>query len=211
MWLIGLLVYMIGVTIMGKKNKMKVSHILLREKKTLCGVKPNTKMSLVKSYREATCMTCKYILFTNMIEKWFNDWLQEHNLTVLVEDRSFNIYRESLDKREQYINKWSIHYNKGGTFNKLTTFKRVSEISKTHLYNEDINPISIRTTMYEDKVLFKIMVESSDDSSYGMWREDISEDMFHNILTWVYLHKEIDGEEMFIYGKKLGFGNFDYD
>ena len=216
---------------MGKKNKMKFTHILLKEKKTLCGVKPNTKMILVDRYEEVTCTECKYRMFSQRVIQWFDAWLLKQGLPTISTDilptlgerlanctraerisfDNFHIYSEPDGKKEQYLNKWYIQIHKSGVLSQMLTYKRVSEASKRCLYNEEINAVRILISRYDNKTLLKVMIDSIDDSSFGMWHKDITESILNDILTWVHSQKIIDGEEMFKYGKTLGFGNFDYN
>lgn len=139
-----------------------------------------------------------YDLNRKELGNWLNIWFQGTNAY----DDKGNIFREEL---------WAV--------------KKVDEITSRHLYNRRYNPISLNTFCLtggkftqknsENEILynFKAQIHSIDDSSYGMWWNNVSLKQIAILKRKLMLQlepiKEVNGDKWFDYGKELGADDFD--
>lgn len=101
----------------------------------------------------------------------------------------------------------------------LWTVKQVDQASANHLYGEIYNPVSLNIypvmgANWTDLFNFKATIHSRDDSSYGMWKNNLNWDEALTVRETIkeYIDQELilKGEAFLAHGKELGFDDFDW-
>lgn len=95
-------------------------------------------------------------------------------------------------------------------FDELKTIKYVDETTANHLYHRNLNPVSISIlcpvgakfkTNENNELLYdmKAQIHSVDDSSYGIWWNEIPfntlVEIRKQLIRWVDLQKKLNGDE----------------
>lgn len=142
---------------------------------------------------------------------------------------TYDIYGLNKKELEEYINIWlegRIIKDKFGNIlsDEMWTVKKVDQPTSFHLYNRIFNPISIKflcvTDKQDDKFIIKpnifnlkAQIHSIDDTSYGMWKYDITMEEAQSLRTMLmkYLNekKEVNGNDWLLFGKNNNFTNFE--
>jgi hypothetical protein len=142
-------------------------------------------------------------------------------------ENEYDIYRMDELQICDYLDKWffgDLLKSKGENSKILKdeywTVKEVDHRTSLNLYNRTYNPVSIYIgpTYQSEKNLYsvKATIHSIDDSSYGMWKNNLTYDEAVEIRSKVidYLNEEkvVNGNDWFEFGKSfLGFEEFDWN
>lgn len=123
----------------------------------------------------------------------------------------YDLPKKDLGK---YLNTWfkgEFNIGKGGVIytDEMITLKKTDDDTSKHLYREEYNPLSIRI-MCPSGAKFKkdingnelynmkAQIHSIDDSSYGIWWDDVEleelRDIRLQLMAWVNKYSEINGE-----------------
>jgi len=126
------------------------------------------------------------------------------------------IYDLSKKDIGKYLNTWfvgNVMKNKDGDVytDEMWTVKKTDKETSDNLYRRKINPISLSIMCPtgarfkkndEGEIInyqMKAQIHSIDDSSYGIWFDDMKLDELKRIRTkimeWINAYKEINGEE----------------
>lgn len=139
------------------------------------------------------------------------------NKSRLDESDEYFIYK--LEEEEivfEWVDKWFKDRTDRENYTKIWTIKKVDEKTSYHLYNRFYNPFSIRIMpQYKNETLFalKAMIHSVDDSSYGVWFNnitlDVAQDLQVKIAEYINEQKILNGDLFFKFAEGLGANDFD--
>lgn len=122
---------------------------------------------------------------------------------------TYNLPKKDIGK---YLNTWfegeTIMVKNGVIIHdERITLKKVDEETANHLYRRDINPVSIWITQSKNGRDMKAQIHSIDDSSYGIWWIDSTEDLDSirtTLMDWINKQPILNGEKFLDYCVSLG-------
>jgi len=135
----------------------------------------------------------------------------------------YSIYNVNKHDIGKYLNTWfkgkHSEFKTYVTNDEMWTVKKVDKDTAMHLYNQEYNPVSIRIVcptgvkfikneQGEDLYNMVARIHSIDDSSYGIWFNQIPyselEDIRTNIMKWMNTKPLLNGEEFLDYCVEMG-------
>lgn len=137
-------------------------------------------------------------------------------------ENKYEIYDLKKADVGRYVNTWfkGDYIEKKGIVytDEMWTVKRVDKDTAMNLYHRVYNPISINfyNTYPVPKigtVNVKAMIHSIDDSSFGMWANNVTletaKDLRQILMNYLDEKTEVNGKEWFDFGESIGFTDFD--
>jgi hypothetical protein len=128
------------------------------------------------------------------------------------------VYDLSKENIGKYLNTWfkgTHHTDKSGKIihrSELWTVKQVDKDSMLHLYNRKYNPISLiimcpvggdKSKEYGKLYNMKSQIHSIDDSSYGIWWNNLELSILYNVqkalIKFINTKPDINGDEFINY------------
>ena len=138
----------------------------------------------------------------------------------------YEVYYMNDTEVNNHLNKWFIGDNvSGNNFivrDELCTFKKMDEETQNHLYDEEVNPITLNILCpIGAKFLFnddgeclyemKCEIHSKDDNSFGIWwcgQNQLNISQLNNIrekiMKYIEKNEFINGEDFLGYCMELG-------
>lgn len=193
--------------------------------RTLCGL-PLKSKSVVPDIKDVDCARCRMHHYSDRIENRLREWCCHNEIPPLPLselprwcDRlpgntstafdPYFIYHIPEAEASTYLGQWYMPApNQPIWMRTIVTFKEVTEKSAQHLYGRKYHAVKLFPSgISEGK--YKVHVMSPDDACYGMRHDNFTPEVLVEVLEWLHTCTKLCGEEMFKFGKSVGFTKFE--